>query len=461
MQSHFRYVLDRLPPSERNLLGVLALLRRLIGSVPESFSSVADGRQQGKINYPMPVCVFSALLSMISGLKSRREFNALLRTPNVARIIKKLFGKKQRKVAHGDTISKAFRQSDPDSLQRVITKIARNLIRAKVLDPCRFLGESVIVAIDGTETVSRKKRHCSHCLSRNHSENSTTYHHGALIASFVGNDALCFPFLTEFIENQNPEQFPQDCETKAFERMALRLAETWPRLKLFLTFDALYATGPVFSICNRYGWDFIVTMKDGNLSNVYEEFIGRQKLDGQNLVFRNSTETTVETYTWVNDIPHRGRDGRLHNVNVLECRINDQKHGKKYRFRWVTSQHITKENARSIARQGGRIRWNIEEGFKVMKVDALALEHAFSEHPVAAKMYHHVIILATLVLQFMHKTYLGRMIVMAATGQKKIRVSFALIMRGIIEAFRFGSISDDVWRMLEAKTLQLRFIDDS
>jgi hypothetical protein len=42
-----------------------------------------------------------------------------------------------------------------------------------------------------------------------------------------------------------------------------------------------------------------------------------------------------------------------------------------------------------LANQGGRLRWKIEnEGFNVQKNSELNMEHAYSEDPVARKVFY-------------------------------------------------------------------------
>ena len=36
--------------------------------------------------------------------------------------------------------------------------------------------------------------------------------------------------------------------------------------------DGLYATGPVFALCQQYGWKFMITLTDAQLASVNEEF---------------------------------------------------------------------------------------------------------------------------------------------------------------------------------------------
>lgn len=68
----------------------------------------------------------------------------------------------------------------------------------------------------------------------------------ALEANIILKNGLCIPLLTEYLSMQNNQllarESKQDCELAAFERLAERLKEHFPRLKIIVFMDALYAT---------------------------------------------------------------------------------------------------------------------------------------------------------------------------------------------------------------------------
>lgn len=104
---------------------------------------------------------------------------------------------------------------------------------------------------------------------RNHEtgEESTTWYHTVLEAKIILGDGLVVSIASEFIENNTEdaqrqkemkeEEIKQDCESKAFKRLAEKLKRTFPRLPICILADGLYTTEPVFSVCEK---------KDGNTS---------------------------------------------------------------------------------------------------------------------------------------------------------------------------------------------------
>jgi len=136
----------------------------------------------------------------------------------------------------------------------------RQLIRNKVFDGERLLG-TMVVAIDGSGHVSFGRRHCPHCLTQTHGD-VTSYFHEVLEAKRVTSSGLALSMGSEFIDNRHFDGLPeagresrkQDCELKAFARLAAQLKRDFPQLRLCLAADALMTFGPVFQACKDHGW---------------------------------------------------------------------------------------------------------------------------------------------------------------------------------------------------------------
>ncbi|MDA3867490.1 MAG: hypothetical protein PF489_12190 [Salinivirgaceae bacterium] len=82
----------------------------------------------------------------------------------------------------------------------------------------------------------------------------------------VTSSGLAISLASEFIENLHRSDYEkQDCEQKAFGRLAVKIKKYFPRLPICILADGLYPNKTVFSICRGYNWGFIITLKDGNL----------------------------------------------------------------------------------------------------------------------------------------------------------------------------------------------------
>lgn len=118
------------------------------------------------------------------------------------------------------------------------------------------------ISIDGSQKLFRDGLlHDSHWLQRTvGKENLQTKQQYIYIveANITLKNGLNIPLLTEYLamdNNQlaNPTN-KQDCELKAFERLAEKLKKHFPRLKIILFMDALYATQSVMGLLHQYGW---------------------------------------------------------------------------------------------------------------------------------------------------------------------------------------------------------------
>ena len=75
------------------------------------------------------------------------------------------------------------------------------------------------------------------------------------------SNGFAFSLMTEFIENSDPQADKQDCELKAFYRLAGRLKTRFPRLPLCLLLDGLFAGGPTFQLCEDCNWQYMIVLQ--------------------------------------------------------------------------------------------------------------------------------------------------------------------------------------------------------
>ena len=197
-------------------------------------------------------------------------------------------------------------------------------------------------------------------------------------------EKLIVSIASEFIENNtedaerqksmSEEERKQDCETKAFKRLAEKMKKAFPRLPVILLADSLYASEPVMNICRDNGWEFIIRYKTGSIPGITEEY--------ENIPEKERSGNAE----YVNDIDYRGKP-----VNMLRFFEEKTVKGESMRteFQWLTSIRITRNNAEKTA-GAGRKRWKIEnEGFNRQKNWQGDITHACS-HDAAAMKNHYL-----------------------------------------------------------------------
>jgi len=441
---------------------ILAILFYTVGhffrDIKKLFSGITDPRQPEKITYQVGDLAFAAILMYMCGLKARRQIGFLLRGGVCADKFRELFDAPN--CPHGDTLNNAFKLMDPQEFQNLVCWMAYCLIRKKVLYPYRLLDRYFVIAIDGTWTLKRKKRHCPRCLTQT-KNGKTTYYHMVLEAKLVTPDGFAIPLFTEFVENTGNDS-KQDCELKAFYRMAEKIKAYFPRLPVLLTIDGLFACGPVFAVCKEHGWKFMVVLKDGSIPTVSQEFEALSALQPENrLMYRqvNKKGAVEQCLRWVNGIEYTDTQNTEHAVDVIECmetRVDSTGVACTKKHRWVTNVSVSQRNVVELGNNGGRLRWKVEnEGFNVQKNGGYGLTHVYSKNDNSAKIFHFLMQIAHLWMQMLIKGSLMRRCFPRGMGSDK-NVGFRLL-----EAWRNARMPGGMLQWITQWRLQIRFCPDT
>lgn len=423
---------------------------------PLWLGAVKDTRKADAPNltYSMEALLLQAVAMFACRLEARRQIGWLLRTSAVAQTFQSLFA--VDRAPHGDTVNNVVCAADPDEVQEVVCTMAETLIRKKFFAGHRLLDRYYRIAIDGTGTYTFDEFHCEHCLTRT-KNGKTTYYHNVLEAKLVTPDGFAISLMSEFIVNPGPNPTKQDCELKAFYRLAARLKERFPKLPVVLLLDALFACGPVFDICRRNRWKYIINLKDGSLPTVNEEFHALCASNPGNQLRRSTgAKGDVRQHLrWANDIDYVDSGKRGHRLAVFECR--ETKPGKggediTTTFRWVTNFTVKESNVEALANQGGRLRWKIEnEGFNTQKTGGYELEHAYTQNERGMKNYYLLLQIACTIIQLIEKGSLLKKAFPKGLGSAKN------LARLLLEAWRNQPMSPEVYRNLCDARIQIRF----
>jgi len=88
----------------------------------------------------------------------------------------------------------------------------------------------------------------------------TIYFHPVLEARLITPNGFSISIATEWIENpEGGEYDKQDCERKAFTRLAATLKKVYPRLPIVILADGLYPYEGFFAICKTNQWAFLLS----------------------------------------------------------------------------------------------------------------------------------------------------------------------------------------------------------
>lgn len=379
--------------------------KRFCSPLFEKFSNTKDPRHPSYIKYSSQMMLGSVYYKNIAGIVSMqsmtREFNHQTIACNISRFLGE---KEQEYLPHGVTINEYFTHLDSSELQEIQQSCVYDLIRKKTFDKAKYQGRWLLI-VDGTQLYSGNRKLNEECLERHFNkgteEETVNYHCDVLEAKIVLGEKLIVSIGSEFIENNGEDaknqsrkseaEKKQDCETKAWERLAQKIKKRYPRLPITLLADSLYASEPVMKICEANRWEYIIRYKAGSIPSVNEEY---------------------------NAIPEKERTGHAEYINGIDYKGNqlnmlrywEEKVVKKEKvrseFQWLTSIKITQKNAEKLA-SVGRMRWKIEnEGFNRQKNWQGDIRHVCSHNDQGMKNHYLMYQIADMIKQLYEWFYL-------------------------------------------------------
>jgi len=399
------------------------------------------------IVYHKRFMLWMGLMLFLLKLGARRQIGFELDSPNALANLNALAGCDQEAIAHHDTLNHFLGHVPPSHAGMLRRKMVHRLVRMKALDKGRLMGHFLIV-LDGTGQLRFKQRHCKHCLTRK-SGGQTLYYHPVLEAKLVTPDGLVISVGSEFIENTDPKASKQDCELKAFARLAPQLKRDYPQLRLCLCMDGLYANGTALDLCHSNHWKYIIVFKEGSLPAVWQEYQTLLELCPENRKTRLLGTEGRQDFAWVQDLQYVDDQGRTQRFNAFQC--HEQIGQDKHFFAWMTNFSLRADNVATLANRGGRCRWKIEnEGFNIQKNGGFNLEHAYSTADRPIKNFYILMQLAHLILQLMEKGSL------LSQDCKKLFGSLRNLARRLAESIRHYLIRPEAMNIAVAAYIQIR-----
>lgn len=381
-------------------------------------SQINDPRMVNMIDYELLVLFWEGFFLFLFQLGSSRNIDYTFGKEFLTNF-KELFpllgiqNYNMERMPNHDTLIDLLIKLSPTDLEKICIEMTRRLIRQRVLEQYRLLDQYYLIAIDGTTTITisenqykKNPEKYKHCLRRKinqdeNGQNHYAYYYYVLEAKLVTPNGFAIPVLTEFVENESQDVDKQDCELKAFYRLARRLKGYFPHTKFCLLFDSLYVGKPTFDLVKKNGWIYIIRFKEGSMPAVYKDFQRLLSLSPESREEHIVDANTSQVFRWVNDIEYEG-----HKLHILECQetTSGNKEEKKTKFTWICKPKIIKANYKDLANKGGRCRWKIEnQGFKAQKKEGFELEHAYSQDYNAIKCFHYLLQIAHLIRQLMIK----------------------------------------------------------
>ena len=370
----------------------------------QRFAQVNDPRNQSYIEYSAKTMLGTLYYKSIGGIPSMQEMTRKFNDEKTVENLYFFMGDPVKEyLPHGVTENEFLERPDPENLENIQKEIAYTMIRRKTFEDARVLKKWQVI-IDATELDEgyRKKNdsYLSRCYNRGEEE-FRKYHRSVLEAKlYLGHNLVC-SIASEPNENseeyihQSEEKIKQDCESKAFIRLAGKIKKNFPRLPIIITADGLYVSQKVIQICMDNGWDYIIRYKEGCAPAIAREY--------EALPEKEKAGSEIE---YQNQIMFQNTDVNL--IYYIEKKIGADGKEKITEFAWITNIPITKSNAKKIVK-AGRNRWKIEnQGFNRQKHWQGNIEHACSWNERAQKNHYLMEQIADFIKQLYEYFYLER-----------------------------------------------------
>ena len=380
------------------------VIKRHFPELMELLSNVSDYRQRPQ--YEVQELLMAVISMFLFKRGSRNSMDNTMKKGIFAKNLESIFACSFPDL---DTSNKLLEILTPQELELIKQKLISRLIERKVLNKFRALGLYYVVAIDGTGVQSFDKEPYPECPYKVSKNGVYTWMASVLEAKIVCSNGFSFSIATEWLKNPANKEFDkQDCELKAFVRLAGKLKGLYPRLPMIIAADGLYPNQTVFDICKNNRWNFIITFKDGNLKSIWEEIESLKKIGGveKSQNYRIDTPYHItEDYIFINDIEYKNK----YSLNVIEATVNKRhkknNSQKKEYFAHITDISISQNNC-SLISNTGRLRWKIEnEGFNEQKNGGYNLQHKYSRTSFnASQNYYQCLQIAHMINQLAHKT---------------------------------------------------------
>jgi hypothetical protein len=432
-----------------------------------------DTRFQPLVTYHRRFLLWYGLLLFLCKLGSRRQLDFQLRDPELRVLdnLQAISGCPQDGLPVNKTLSHFLGHVGSAALAGLRTRCVQRLVRNKVLDGTRLLGR-LVFAVDGTGLLCFPQPHCPHCLVHRHGT-AVYYLHPVLEAKLVDVRGLALSIGSQFIENPlertrptppdlatltEYEKVKQDCELRAFARLAPQLKAAFPQLRLCASGDSLYACGPVLRICQQHHWSFVLTFKPGRTPALWQDFEGLLRLSPQNRLQCTRPDGTRQLFRWVNDLDYQDSQGRRHKVNALLCEETSSQ--TQQTFAWITDLPLRPNTVCAVAEQGGRVRSKIEnQGFNLQKNSGLNLEHAYSTELDVLKAFYYLLQIAHLFLQmFELGSLLQHLAQEYGSSPRQLFGSLKNLSQRLLECFRYFRLGQQTGASLPG---QIRLVDSS
>lgn len=353
------------------------------------------------------------------------------------------------------TIEKFLKNLDEKNINDLMIVFFKDLQQSKFFTqhPQIMPGDFFLLAADCVHTHTYDHPHhtdrhgnndCGCCLKRIYNKGAPNekvgWLHNMLVFSFVFMGGLKIPVYRYPIhakqivnlESASEENYKQECELVALKTALPMIREAFPKMKIVLLLDGLYANRPVIRLAEECRCGYIIVRKEECLPLLAKECDEHATSSNhkKNCVKRrrsidNNHWMIEQKYDWFNS-KYLGENVSTNVLRFCETRTKGEV-TKIYKCEWLFSWRLSAKTCELAARQA-RARWEVEDLFNCLKNRGFNLKHDYSRNPYSCFNWQ----------------------------------GLALFAFGIFELFRFSEVvkqRGDIPQMILAKKLQGQLFD--
>tara|TARA_B100001996_G_scaffold362436_1_gene329942 strand:+ start:453 stop:2009 length:1557 start_codon:yes stop_codon:yes gene_type:complete len=373
----------------------LKAMRQLLPKLLREFAAIKDPRNTKRIKHSMTVIMVFGLFTFLFRLSSRRQMNKKLTAPAITETLRKFFPEIDT-IPHADTVARVLGALDYDAneLQQIMTRLIKQLIRNKKFKKWLIKGR-LPISIDGTQKHVREGQlqeqgWLVRKVGKGQDEQQYVY---VLEANLTFKNGLTIPFMTEFCELDDEafhdSESRQDCEIKAFMRLTDKMKKDFPRLKMLIILDHLYAAKSVLAQLSLHHWDYLIKLpaKLTQLTEILDDARERAEAIPNQQYYRERDQK----FYWVNSCEYDG-----HVIHLVGCRevwkevgVENSEIEHKYSdHRWISSLSVDINNVHELCNLAARKRALIEDSMNTEKHRGYRYERVLSYDWNAMKGFH-------------------------------------------------------------------------
>ena len=350
-------------------------LNHIVKPLRTTFETFADPRRGQNTRYTMVDAALSAFSVFFMQSPSFLEHQRTLQEAQGQNNAQTLLGVDP--IPTDNPIRSLLDGVEPTAVYPLFHSLFQGLEQEGIIERYRALGNTLLLARDGTRYFSSQTIRCACCSTPSHANGQVTYFHSVVLPVWVkpGLDKV-IPSAPECVPPQDGAA-KQDCELNAAKRWFAPWASHDAALGMTVLGDDLYGHEPFCRAVLHHGFHFLLACKPESHPALYEWLAFWERGGAVHTFVRRrwtGTRREFDTDRDATAVPLRDADDALH-VNGCELTTTTAEGKVVYRNALATSHPLPEHNVPETV-AAGRSRWKIEnENNNTLKTKGYHFEH--------------------------------------------------------------------------------------